>query len=912
MSSTVRTRLLKWGNAPSPDKSTDGKDAGVKTESTTRITKSSTSSSAAAKMDDLQGSSAGGDRNRSSGLQWSSKSLQSNGTARSNGEEDRAKMWSRSSRSDHQHGGGDSHADRGKMTGSRQTTIENTRSYESGRDADGLTSTPVRPGRASKQAGSFTTTRTAEEDRRFINGKDMTEESADSGVGWESPVHATDDRTDEWVKGTHTTVPMDASIRRLITNYSNRSHMYPSPGSSMLPTTMQQAELEAQEYLQDRKVEKKQLGHLNNRFESYIEHVKNLESENISLLAELRTYQEKYTSMSLHLKMKYETEINECRQLGSNRQDEINAMTARQKELLAQLEEWRKNYNDMLSESKDYSKEIRMLELQIKEKEGQITALEAMIRSLQRDCQELVEMLDKLTREKRQLEGPNDDRARTWDIKEKIKIIQQRKADKERQHSEEIEKLKLRLKEKQERMRTNMSREDYLTILHTINRENPGLIPYHGSALNTIITEVVETHTTDYTQLKHEADLRSRELEELKRKNDWLRKRIAELEAMLRGHREKLRAQIDERSLLVREQTHNYTTSTIEYQELQDHNRQAEIELARLRRLKEQIEEEERRLKLQREEEERRMREAEQEWRRREQIEIEERRRIEIERTETIERRNRQLELDEQQRRQRELEEQRHRQREMEERERRIREQREQEERRRVEMEEHRRVEIEERRRKEIEQRQMRVRMEERRVTEQTTENVNIVRQTQSHAVRRTAPTLSSVQQHQQVLITTETLHAPPPKPTPRRPKRKESALTVSWDEIKPTSTSKTEVFRTNQGPVSIPEVEAHGHFVLLENASFKLKKDVFVGRWTVERWITPSRKLLFTFPDNFTLKHEKECKIWARGAPGAIHSPPSNIIWQDVTSWGVGINIPTRLLDDKGEEKATHMERRK
>lgn len=94
----------------------------------------------------------------------------------------------------------------------------------------------------------------------------------------------------------------------------------------------------------------------------------------------------------------------------------------------------------------------------------------------------------------------------------------------------------------------------------------------------------------------------------------------------------------------------------------------------------------------------------------------------------------------------------------------------------------------------------------------------------------------------------------------PRKPKRKETAIHVSWDEIKPTS--QTEVFRTNQGAVSIPEVDRNGQYILLENASFKLRKDVFLGKWTLERWITPIRKILFTFPENITLKHEHSCKV--------------------------------------------------
>lgn len=63
--------------------------------------------------------------------------------------------------------------------------------------------------------------------------------------------------------------------------------------------------------------------------------------------------------------------------------------------------------------------------------------------------------------------------------------------------------------------------------------------------------------------------------------NEWLRKRIAELEKIMREHRERLRAQIDERNQRVRELTHTLTTKTIEHREVCDHNRDAEMELDR-------------------------------------------------------------------------------------------------------------------------------------------------------------------------------------------------------------------------------------------------------------------------------------------------------------------------------------------
>lgn len=75
------------------------------------------------------------------------------------------------------------------------------------------------------------------------------------------------------------------------------------------------------------------------------------------------------------------------------------------------------------------------------------------------------------------------------------------------------------------------------------------------------------------------------------------------------------------------------------------------------------------------------------------------------------------------------------------------------------------------------------------------------------------------------------------------------------------------------------------------------------MGGWRLERWLSPTRRLLFKFPDVFKLEHGKTCKIWVC-CDDAVSAPPGELIWNEATSWGVGINITTRLLTDKGEVK--------
>lgn len=720
-------------------------------------------------------------------------------------------------------------------------------------------------------------------------------DSDESKVDLEHSTQSTEEKVDEWMKSHENSPPnLDSSISSLISNYSSRYHNYGGPAGLTIMPIDEYAKHEAQEFRNDRIGEKKQMGRLNNRLGNYIEHVKNLESENIALLAELKTYQEKYKSMQLHLKMKYQTEIDECHTMGSEQMDQLEKLKARQKALKEEWEEWRKKYNDLL-EGKDYTTDVRRLELMIKEKDGEISAMHVMINGLERDLEELLRMLDRLQRDKQELMATNSERSLTWDLKQKIGDLQRMKDENEKRHNEDVARLKKSLDEQRNKRNKALTQEEKINILREIYRNNPGLLPFGADSFNAMITEITRTHTSDASTLNMEVEMAKRKLDELKQRNEWLRKRIAELEKLLRNRRETSRSDIDARNLRIRDVNQKYTTETIEYREAKDVIRLKEDELARLKRQLEELADEERK---------------------REELMIIEKRRIES-----------MLEAEERQRQAREEEERLRRLREEEERQRRAREE---EERRRRALEEEERLrrarELELKRQREHEEqlRQERIRLENEliekrrqamtqqiRVKEETAHTFQTAARTEQVALQKVAPPAPTTNAYEikNVIVRTETVTGPTPKPVPRKPKRKETALTVTWDEIKPKS--EIEVYRTNTGPVSIAEVDRNGMFLLLENASFKLRKDQFMGKWKLQRWMTPSRKVVFTFPDTFTLKHGQNCKIWVRGA-GGIHNPPDQLIWQECSSWGVGINLPTVLLDEHGEEKATHIERMK
>lgn len=116
---------------------------------------------------------------------------------------------------------------------------------------------------------------------------------------------------------------------------------------------------------------------------------------------------------------------------------------------------------------------------------------------------------------------------------------------------------------------------------------------------------------------------------------------------------------------------------------------------------------------------------------------------------------------------------------------------------------------------------------------------------------------------------------------------------------------AKTTYQRSAKGPVTIPECSPDGKFVVLENTG---RKDEPIGQWLIKRNVDGKEKPDFAFDQNFMVKPGAKVRVWAKGAK------PSNAAEGDIeckeSTWGVGANINTRLVNPAGEERATHIQK--
>jgi len=117
---------------------------------------------------------------------------------------------------------------------------------------------------------------------------------------------------------------------------------------------------------------------------------------------------------------------------------------------------------------------------------------------------------------------------------------------------------------------------------------------------------------------------------------------------------------------------------------------------------------------------------------------------------------------------------------------------------------------------------------------------------------------------------------------------------------------SKTTFQRSAKGPVSISECSPDGKVIILENTS--RNKDINMTNWVLKRRVDSKEELTFKFPPNLVLKANKLIRIWARGH--GKENIPNDLVNKDVENWGMGVNVVTIVLNDVGDEKATHLQK--
>jgi len=146
--------------------------------------------------------------------------------------------------------------------------------------------------------------------------------------------------------------------------------------------------------------------------------------------------------------------------------------------------------------------------------------------------------------------------------------------------------------------------------------------------------------------------------------------------------------------------------------------------------------------------------------------------------------------------------------------------------------------------------------------------------------------------------VVPEYIPPPPPKPVP---------VIIPDTKINQTEMqAKTTFQRSAKGPINIDECSPDGKYIQLANTS--KNKDIDLTGWRLLRKVDNSPEITYSIPSGFKLASGKYVKIHARGQ--GKEKSPYDLVLPTHDSWGVGVSVVTRLLNEQNEEKATHIQK--
>ncbi|CAF1071661.1 unnamed protein product [Rotaria sordida] len=152
----------------------------------------------------------------------------------------------------------------------------------------------------------------------------------------------------------------------------------------------------------------------------------------------------------------------------------------------------------------------------------------------------------------------------------------------------------------------------------------------------------------------------------------------------------------------------------------------------------------------------------------------------------------------------------------------------------------------------------------------------------------------------------------PPPPPPPIQKTIQTDYASTTKKTIIDTKINQTEMQakttfqRSAKGPINIDECSPDGKYIQLANTS--KNKDIDLTGWRLLRKVDNSPEITYSIPSGFKLASGKYVKIHARGQ--AKERSPYDLILNTHDSWGVGVSVVTRLLNEQNEEKATHIQK--
>ncbi|XP_068102875.1 lamin-B1 [Hyperolius riggenbachi] len=101
-------------------------------------------------------------------------------------------------------------------------------------------------------------------------------------------------------------------------------------------------------------------------------------------------------------------------------------------------------------------------------------------------------------------------------------------------------------------------------------------------------------------------------------------------------------------------------------------------------------------------------------------------------------------------------------------------------------------------------------------------------------------------------------------------------------------------------GNISVEEIDVDGKFIRLKNNA---DEDQPLGGWELTRTIGET-SVNYKFTSRYVLRAGQTVTIWASNA-GVPASPPTDLVWENQSSWGTGEDVKVVLRNSQGQDVA-------
>ena len=102
-----------------------------------------------------------------------------------------------------------------------------------------------------------------------------------------------------------------------------------------------------------------------------------------------------------------------------------------------------------------------------------------------------------------------------------------------------------------------------------------------------------------------------------------------------------------------------------------------------------------------------------------------------------------------------------------------------------------------------------------------------------------------------------------------------------------------------------IDQIDPSGEFIVIRNTGATSETQNLSG-WVIRRKVGGLDEIDYQFPDGYQLRPNSRLRILSRDSNSDTRGQKDTVVAENISSWGIGTSIETRLFDSNREQRAS------